>query len=231
MNEKLPSHPNNLQAIMSAIRQNSDVQRDPEARVFLESYNNGGVGPLDWGSLHGNDELYNVRRVPTKRDQLEIMQNCIIVNQGQLLQSASSSGLPRNLERNTRGPMNPPNLSDSMKTKLKISPEVSRLAKEMDQLEYVLFNVFYIIERCLCSLCRDYCTEVKYTTDRENSNWTRVKIHTKLYNVDFNTALCAWEQVCNEVERFINLSRRELGTQEVDQINDLISIEFDSGDQ
>lgn len=232
MNEKEPKQASNLQAIRSALMQSSDFQSNLDSKAIPQQ---GAWMPKvsDLHGWYGKTALVanNARSVPSRRDQLEIMQNFLIVDHGEILHAAPQSSNPTKLENMKRKVFKIPTLSGSIEMKLKIFPEIANLVKEDEQLNYVLFNIFNIIGAQLDMVGKEYNTSARYYVDNENPNWFRIRICTIVTNIDFESLLNIWEQVSSKVENFINSLREEFDCVDIDQLNDLIGIEFDSGDQ
>lgn len=126
-----------------------------------------------------------------------------------------------------------PEISRSFNSKLHLSGEIEETINNDGYFKYVVYNIFNLIEGALTSEFA-YSVDAEYVTRDESFMWRQANILVTVYNTDFDTSLALWMEVGDKIEEFfkglITSSKNIWPANKVEQLLDLISIEFESSD-
>jgi len=153
-----------------------------------------------------------------------------------------SLGLKLNIKNTTGSSRNPPKYiiiprpSETpplFRSRVHISDEIEASLEQDEYFEYALSNIFGIIDNVLTTKYT-YRINVDYKMVDEILGWKQAHIFIELYNVKFDITLVLWKTVGDKVEKFFKelttSSKNIWPANKVEQLIDLISIEFDSRD-
>jgi len=130
--------------------------------------------------------------------------------------------------------LKPPEISGSFNEKLHISSDIKETQEVNIHFNYILNSILNILDRSLNEIKNAYHVNVSYKIYNDIPEWKRALIYVCLEDADFDATVEIWKQVGNKVEDFFNTLKKKPGniwaSNTVDQLSDLISIEFDSGE-
>jgi len=97
----------------------------------------------------------------------------------------------------------PPKISESFRTKLRISSEIGAILVDDQEFKYALYNIFNLIDKSFTSIKLDYHVDVALDTDQDLPNWKRANIIVGIHGMDYQSILNLWDNIGSEVGNYL----------------------------
>ncbi len=166
---------------------------------------------------------------PTVADQLNVLQNCVIVDHGRVLQTPQTSNAS-NIVKSKNKVLNVPSILETMRANINIHSEIEELSIEDNQFNYVLNNILNIVGKQLENTKRKYKIEVKLETDLCNPLDRHSNIIIILEKNNYKYILDIWDEIGHEISKYLESLKGEVMTiGDVDKLYDLINVIFTPG--
>jgi hypothetical protein len=95
-----------------------------------------------------------------------------------------------------------PEISESFKSKLQISPEIDDLISDDIYFQYALYNIFNLLDKSLSNAKKPY--QISVVLDDEGiPKWKHANIIVKIVESDYDRIFKLWNEVASEVGDYL----------------------------
>lgn len=197
--EQSASRLDNLKAIKIALKQDSNKSGN---HLIVPEFRTNGVQERFAPYSYQGGDAAGIWSNPTVSDQLEILQNCLIVDPGKILQSTPQVKEFPESEKPKMKSLKVPALMESIKSITNISPEVQEIFSDDICLQIALHHIINIIGIYLQNSKIPFQIKTELARFDEVNSWRYINISILIpqeYNKEISKS---WKNISSLVSKF-----------------------------